>query len=70
MPKQPTEVKPGQMYVDVDPRSVGVGELTVLEVWGAHAIVQRLTKKTQIRCDRLLAPVSRSRGYKYLGKKR
>ena len=64
--KQPTDVQPGQMFRDMDPRSVGAGELTVLEIWGEKAIVQRQGRKTRIRCDRLLNP----RHYQFIGRSR
>lgn len=70
--KPPTDVKPGQMYLDQDLRSEGVGEFVVLAVVDGdlvekpYAIVQRTTKKTQIRCDRLLNP----KFYRYIGRQR
>ena len=77
--KQPTEIKPGQVYKDLDIRAA-VDEFTVLrlETHALHgekttyAIVARGERTSRIRVDRLLAGPSKngSRGYEYVGMKR
>ena len=68
--KQPTSVKPGQVWVDNDVRAA-VDEFTVLSVTedGMYATVQRGPRKSRIRCDRMLLEQN-GRGYKYIGMKR
>lgn len=81
MPKQPTEVKPGQVWRDLDIRST-YDEFTVLSIVPAtpaapaYAVCQRGPRRTRIRVDRLLAAPGKSeypsgaRGYVYVGMQR
>jgi hypothetical protein len=79
MLKQPTEVRPGQIYKDLDIRSK-TDEFTVLrlETHALHgqkttyAICARGEKTTRVRVERLLAGPAKSgdRGYQYVGMKR
>lgn len=73
--QKPEMVRPGQMYVDNDVRSkydefTIIGTVEGSEVKHPYAICQRGPRKTNIRIERLLAPETPSKGYRYIGMKR